>query len=277
MSTIPVNDGQRIRDILGHVAELPDEARYPLAHYKWATNQAWLLRDYFGHKVTESDRYPEIGEEHLTSLDAMLVVHFVEAFERFLKEIAAICVDHLAPCVLDDRFDDFFTLKGSVLAAHFGAESVGASLCESSTWTDCKTVNDRFRKMLATPFESKQGDFYVFPSQGQAPADERFRHEHMMLIWQLRHTLVHNLGLVTKSDAIKLSLLVKANVEPRKLLRPTKDDLRHISSFSARQPSLSIAASATGFKSCYRASMQKTRACSTRKKRPTRCHRNSDD
>ena len=62
--------------------------------------------------------------------------------------------------VLDDRFNAF-RVQGSALAAHFGTDTLGRSLCESATWLDCDEVNERFRRLLATPFES--GSFLTVP------------------------------------------------------------------------------------------------------------------
>lgn len=103
---------------------------------------------------------------------------------------------------------------------------MGRSLFESATWLDCDEVNDRFRRLLAPPFES--GTFLLFPKQ---PAVERERFDTLSLIWQLRHTIVHNVGVITQSDAIKLRLLVRAAVPRMQILAPTRDDLRYLKRF----------------------------------------------
>src|SRR5207244_10394408 len=110
------------------------------------------------------------------------------------------CIHWLAPFVLDARFN-VFKIQGSALTAHYGTDTLGRSLCESATWLDCEEINDRFRKLLADPFQ-KDGRFYLFPRQGQQPAAECWRFETMSLVWQLRHTVVHNVGVITQSDAI---------------------------------------------------------------------------
>jgi len=160
----------------------------------------------------------------------MLLVNQIETFERFLKEIAAVCVDHLAKCVLDDRFD-VFSVKGSQLAVHFEADTLGRSLCESEVWLDCDSINTRFRRLLADPFDENRGQFYLFPNKGQQPQDERFRYPIVALIWQLRHTIIHNVGVMTQSDAVKLRLLVRGPVESPRLLCPTRDDFRYVKRF----------------------------------------------
>jgi hypothetical protein len=134
-------------------------------------------------------------------------------------------VDHLARYVPDDRFNAF-GVRGSALAAHFDTDTLGRSLCESATWLDCDEVNDRFRRLLAPPFES--GNFLLFPKQ---PVAERERHDTLSLIWQLRHTIVHNVGVITQSDAIKLRLLVRAAVPQMQVTAPTRDDIRYLKRF----------------------------------------------
>ena len=172
---------------------------------------------------------PAALRTHMTRLHGMILVNLVETFERYLKEVAAACVDSLARYVLDDRFNAFH-VRGSALAAHFGADTLGRSLCESATWLDCEEINDRFRKLLADPFQ-KDGRFHLFPRQNQDPASERWRFETLSIIWQLRHTVVHNVGVITQSDAIKLRLLVRAPVPSMQVLSPTRDDIHFLKRF----------------------------------------------
>lgn len=161
-------------------------------------------------------------------LHRMVLLHLIENFERFLKEVAAESVNCLAEFVVDDRFDAFL-IQGSGLAAHFGTDTLGKSLCESIIWLDCDAINKRFRFLLADSFQT--GLFYLFPKQGQQPLDEQWRFETLSIIWQLRHTLVHNVGLITRSDAIKLRLLAKRDVKPLRLFTPNSEDLRYIKQF----------------------------------------------
>ena len=60
---------------------------------------------------------------------------------------------------------------------------------------------------------------------------ERQRYETLQLIWQLRHTIVHNVGVITQSDAIKLRLLVRAVVPRMRVIAPTRDDIRYLKRF----------------------------------------------
>jgi hypothetical protein len=138
-------------------------------------------------------------------------------------------VDHLADLIVDDRFNAF-PVQGAALASHFGSASVGKALCESATWLDCKEINDRFRKLLSDPF--KVGEFYVFPKEGgQQPVAGQWRYEVMSLLWQLRHSAVHNVGVITKSDAVKLRVWAKVAVDAPRLLAPARNDIRWVKMF----------------------------------------------
>jgi hypothetical protein len=224
----PIDLRQRIKDILTHVEPLPREAETPLPHYWRSGIDTWNLLAYIERNFGRLTLYQAVLERHLTRLNAMLLVSLSENFERFLKEIAAACVDHLAHFVLDDRFNEF-KIQGSALAVHFGTETLGKSLCESGTWLDCGEVNDRFRKLLANPFGP--GTFYLFPKSGQQPVVEQWRYETLSIVWQSRHSVVHNVGVITQSDAIKLRLLTKQPVQSPRTLAPTRDDLRYLKRF----------------------------------------------
>jgi hypothetical protein len=53
----------------------------------------------------------------------------------------------------------------------------------------------------------------------------------MNLVWQLRHTAVHNVGVITQSDGVKLRLWAKEPVDAPRLLSPIRDDLRYLKRF----------------------------------------------
>lgn len=221
----PIDLHRKVRDILTHADPLPAEAGTPLAHYNRSCTDLWNLLLYVERAFGQLFLQPAAVRRHLTRLHGMILVNLVETFERYLKEVAAACVDHLARFVLDDRFNAF-RVQGSALAAHFGTDTLGRSLCESATWLDCDEVNDRFRRLLALPFES--GDFLLFPKQ---PLAERERYDTLAVIWQLRHTIVHNVGVITQSDAIKLRLLVRSVVPQMQVIAPTRDDIRYLKRF----------------------------------------------
>ena len=170
---------------------------------------------------------PVVVRWHLARLHGMVLVNLVETFERYLKETASACIDALGEFVLDDRFDGF-RVQGSAMAVHFHADSLGKALCESSTWLDTGSINNRFRDLLADPFE--EGKFVLFPS-GKKDSPDRSRSEMLDIVWQLRHTVVHNVGVITQSDAVKFRLMVREQVAAPRFLVPTRDDIRHLKRF----------------------------------------------
>jgi hypothetical protein len=120
---------------------------------------------------------------------------------------------------LDARLDEF-SLKGSVVAAHFNTQSVGNALCEADTWLNLEKVNSKFRILLADPFD--KGSFYVFPMATQQGLPDAVKRSKLIpAIFQLRHTLVHNLGVITESDATKLRRILQSPIEGNKVLRPS--------------------------------------------------------
>ena len=224
----PADHAARIKGILQSVQLLPDEAKSPLLHYQRTVADIRGSLGYVERLVAERDRYRAVVDRHMGRLRGMALVNLVETFERFLKEVAAECVDRLAELVVDDRFNEF-PVHGATLASHFGSGSAGKALCESSIWLNCKEINDRFRKLLSDPFQP--GTFYVFPKDSQQPLDQTWRYDLVSLIWQIRHTSVHNVGVITRSDAIKLRVLSKTNVAAPRVLVPTKVDIQWLKAF----------------------------------------------
>ncbi len=53
----------------------------------------------------------------------------------------------------------------------------------------------------------------------------------MNLIWQIRHTAVHNVGVITQSDAVRLRQWAKEPVTAPRLLTPTRADLNYLKRF----------------------------------------------
>lgn len=226
----PIDLARKIKDILQHVQPLPGEAKAPILHYRRTGADIWGSLAYVERAFGEGNRYQAVAEQHLGRLYGMALVNLVETFERFLKEVAAQCVDCLAAFIVDDRFNAF-TILGSGLASHFGTGTLGKSLCESSTWLDCEEINKRFRRLLADPFQEGGQSFDFFPKQNQQPAGERWRFESMSLVWQIRHTAVHNVGVLTQSDAVRLRLWAKEPVTGDRILAPTRNDLRYLKRF----------------------------------------------
>jgi hypothetical protein len=229
-SPTPDDFARRVKDILQGVQLLPDEARAPILHYRRTVADIAGSLGYVERLVAERVRYRGVVDRHLGRLRGMALVNLIEALERFLKEAAAECVDCVAGLVLDDRFDVFNKIQGSTLASHFGAGSVGKALCESSTWIDCEEINKRFRNILADPFEA--GNFYVFPKAGnQQPVTGQWRYDVMSLVWQMRHTSVHNVGVITQSDAVKMRVLAQLQVDAPRLLVPSRTNILWLKMF----------------------------------------------
>jgi hypothetical protein len=218
----PVIDFElRIKRIPIHVVDLPEEADVPRLHYERSANDSWAMLAYFERNLKRVNVYQAVSDRHLRRLYNMILLSLVEAFERFLKEIAAACIDQVGRLVLDDRLD-VFHLKGDVLAAHFEAATIGKSLCESSTWLDCDQISKRFRKILADPFS--EGTLNLFPKQST-------RTRLIQIVWQLRHSIVHNAAVITKSDALKFQLLTRSPAIGSRVLWPTHGDVWYVKLF----------------------------------------------
>ena len=223
----PIDLARKIKDIPQHVEPLPGEARAPILHYRLTSSTTSATLAYVEDAFDQGSRYNAVVGRHLSRLYGMAMIGLIENFERFLKEAASECVDCVAPHTLDDRFDGFKT-KASGVAAHFGAGSIGKYLCEPETWLSCAAINDRFRDVLSDPFEP--GNFYLFPTPKQLPK-EAWRSKTMAIVWQLRHSVVHNVGVITISDAAKLRILAQEEVVGPRLLVLTRDDIRYLKRF----------------------------------------------
>jgi hypothetical protein len=228
MPKLPIAFETRIAQIPEHSIPLAQEAEVPRQHYTRSANDAWNLLVYVQTNLAEADIYQAPYERHFHRLSTMVMLGIIEAFERFLKEISAVCVNHVAPLTIDGRFD-VFSIRGSSLAAHFAGANLGRALCETLTWCNCDDTNDRLRRVLASPFS--HGDFYVFPGKSQNPAALRNRYELASIIWQLRHTIAHNMGVITASDALKFKLLARREITSARLLWPSKGDVWYVKLF----------------------------------------------
>lgn len=166
MPRSPLDLARKIKDILRHTQSLTAAAKAPILHYRRTVTDIWGSLNYLERVTDQGKRHQGAVDRHLGRLYGMALVTLVETFERFLKEIASECVDCLAELVVDDRFN-VFKIQGSSLASHFSTGSLGKSLCESATWLDCEEVNERFRKLLADPFQV--GGQFFFPISQAKP------------------------------------------------------------------------------------------------------------
>src|SRR4051794_16115279 len=97
----PVDLHRKVLEILDHVDPLPAEASAPLAHYNRSSTDLWNLLLYVERAFAQVTLQPAAVRRHMNRLHGMILVNLVETFERYLKEVAGICVDHVAPYVLD--------------------------------------------------------------------------------------------------------------------------------------------------------------------------------
>ncbi len=224
----PTNLHLKVREILGHSLPLPPEASSPIRHLERTANATMSMLKYVDDHLVAAGFYDAVKERHIANLRRMALASLVESFERFLKELAILCIDSLVEFVNDDRFDEF-SAKGGQIAFHLSAGSVGKALCESDTWLTNRTTNERFRKLLKRPF----GDNWenLFPEENQPPPGERDRARTLSILWQVRHTISHNVGVVTGSDAAKLKMVVKSNVDSSRILTPTRHDIIYVKRF----------------------------------------------
>lgn len=218
-----------VRNVLQHTSALLPEADCPIRHFERSANIGSSLILYIDGHIDRVGIYEAGYDRHLGHLRRMVLAELLEAFERFLKELASVCVDQLAPFTADDRFDEFLPRRGAAISAFVNAKSMGKALCESDTWLSNATINDRFRSLLKTPF----GDDWelLFPKENQAPVPERRRAATLAILWQIRHSLAHNVGVLTHSDSMKFSVLVGSPVAADRRLAPTTEDLRYVKRF----------------------------------------------
>src|SRR5262249_15508486 len=119
--------------------------------------------------------------------------------------------------------------RSDKIAAFVNATSVGRALCESDTWINNASINTRFAALLKDPAGADWE--FLFPQAHQHPAAERPRAATLAILWQIRHTLAHNLGVITHSDAMKFRVLIGGPVDAERRLSPTDADLRYAKRF----------------------------------------------
>lgn len=219
----------QVRKLLGHTSPPSTGSDRPLSHFERSINDGSLLLGYIRAHIDPAEVYGSVYGKHLGQLHRMILAEQIESLERFLKELAALCVDYLAPFTTDDRFDEFFPKRGDTVAAFVNASSVGRALCESDTWINNKTINSRFASLLKTADGPKWE--WLFPEANQQPEVERARAATLAMLWQIRHTLAHNLGVLTHSDSMKFRVLIRGAVNAEHRLNPSSDDLRHVKRF----------------------------------------------
>jgi hypothetical protein len=215
-----------ISQIPEHLGDMPAESARPIEHFELDANGFWNLLRYVDRKTVGATPAPR--ERHVLRLRSMVVLGLVETFERFLKETAAVCVDQLVGRVLDDRFS-ILSVNAGAIAAHFEEKTLGKALCEADTWLNSRDINSRFGRLLADPFQKPPFKFLPDPDQKKDP--DQWRRISIDILWQLRHSIAHNAGVITRSDAAKLRLLRRGAVDGHKMLQLTNGDVWYVKLF----------------------------------------------
>jgi hypothetical protein len=224
----PIDLNQRVRDLLTHTVPLRLGVDAPIRNFEERTNACFNLIKYIDDHVATQSVYRASYDRHMSLLHRMVLVSLVETFERFIKETAVVCVDAIAPVTIDNRFDQFSPTGGS-LAGQFISGSIGKAMCESDTWLSNQAINDRFRNILKPHFGEPWNS--LFPNEKQNPNGERARASTLSILWQVRHNITHNTGVLTDSDARRLTLMIKMRVNPGSTLNPDLFDLRYVKRF----------------------------------------------
>ena len=63
--------------------------------------------------VARVNHYSKPFDRHMSRLHGMALANLVGAFERFLKELAVVCVNELSEFSLDGRLDEFSLKEAS--------------------------------------------------------------------------------------------------------------------------------------------------------------------
>ena len=92
---------QKVREVLQHTSVLLPEADRPIHHFERSANTGLLLLKYMDDHIDPNDVYRAVYDRHFGHLRRMVLAELTESFERFLKELASVCVDYL--CSLYDR------------------------------------------------------------------------------------------------------------------------------------------------------------------------------
>jgi hypothetical protein len=229
----PIDLREKIGEILTHTEPLGPASLSPIRHYRQAVSANVRLIDYTEDHLRGASIYPASKAKHMGHLRRLVLANLIGTFERFIKELAAVCIDQLSGFVTDDRYNAF-TAKGNEIVAHFEAGSVGKALCESDTWLSNEVINSRFRKLLA-PVGKDVWEECLLPArnQGKGPSkdDQEKRAATLAVLWQIRHNLTHNSGVLTGSDSMKFRVLIRRSVEKDRILAPTEVDLRYAKRF----------------------------------------------
>ena len=207
----PAQFGQYIRQI--PLRNEVEQAEIPIKHFQTSVAHAVRFVDYLRDLKKKIPVYEKGFERHLKAISSLAFFQITAAFERLLKELAAVCVDEIAPLCTDDRLSRF-SIKGEDAAPHIQDQTVGRALCESQLWHSVSEVNHRFRDVL----DSIDGKPAFILFDGKAATGLCKEVQTLKVIFQLRHTIAHNLGSLTRSDAGKLQRLLGHRLDSPKEL-----------------------------------------------------------
>ena len=141
----------------------------------------------------------------------LVLLEAINGLETFYKSLFIELARAIGSYVPDSRIKG--TVDAKILWLH-GAEVDPTSIIfESRLLHDCDRIDDVSQMLIAAK--------YYGPQQG--PARQR-RLLSLKCIFQIRHTLSHNSGVVTQSDSAKFALL-RYSVTPNQFIDPSKDDL----------------------------------------------------
>lgn len=191
-------------------------AETPIQHFEYDSAHAQQIVAYLTRIGRKTAVYPKGFNRHLKAVSSLAFFQMVAAFERFLKDVAAVCVDELAPLCSDDRLSDF-KIAGEDAAPHVLDQTIGRALCETQLWHNLKSINDRYRKILSTEPNTSPAlpPFNLFDDPHSTLRKETLT---LKVMFQIRHTIAHNLGTLTRSDAGKLQRLLGERVDSPKEL-----------------------------------------------------------
>jgi hypothetical protein len=102
----PIDLTAKIVEILDRVGDMPPEAEVPISHYILSSIAAVNMRGYLMQELKGTGHYPAVRDKHFVTLNNMVLVNLIQSFERFIKDLAAVCVDHLFDRTIDGRFDE---------------------------------------------------------------------------------------------------------------------------------------------------------------------------
>ena len=108
----PIEIRERIGDLLSHTDPLAPESQSPIRHDRRAVITNFSLIDYMDRHISENAHYPAIKAKHMGHLRRLVLADLIGTFERFIKELAAVCIDQLSGFVTDDRYNAF-TARGN--------------------------------------------------------------------------------------------------------------------------------------------------------------------